>query len=278
MSQAPRYAYPVKTLTFREIVNDVIDGAPVLVTYCPLCASGVVYSRELNGRTLLFGNTSALYESDLVMYDHQTGSYWHQVSGEAIVGDLAGEQLRPLPSLMATFGQWRSLHPESLVLANSKAQAAQAIDPMRQIQNSANAGFFSFPVIKGRADDRLRLGDHVLVLRAGGQWKGYALSVGSDGAANDVVGGVPLIVFSQELTAAAYLSTVDGRTLSFTLRESSGDDEAPLYRDEQTGSTWDMAGRAVAGPLAGSWLGAVPSRRGFWFSIAGAYSGIELYR
>ena len=68
------YAYLVKTLNFRELVNDVIDGQPVLISYCPLCASGVVYGRVLDGRSLLFGNTSALYESDLVMYDHQTGS------------------------------------------------------------------------------------------------------------------------------------------------------------------------------------------------------------
>ena len=68
------YAYPVNVLDFHEIVNDVIEGVPVLVTYCPLCFSGVVYSRELDGRALTFGNTSALFQSDLVMYDHQTGS------------------------------------------------------------------------------------------------------------------------------------------------------------------------------------------------------------
>ena len=62
---------------------------PLVVTYCPLCHSGVVYSRDLDGRMLLFGNTSALYESDMVMYDHQTGSYWFQVLGEAIVGPFS---------------------------------------------------------------------------------------------------------------------------------------------------------------------------------------------
>lgn len=69
-------------LNLHEIVNDVIDGRPVLISYCPLCASGAVYDRELAGEVLLFGNTSALYQSDLVMYDHQSGSYWFQVLGE----------------------------------------------------------------------------------------------------------------------------------------------------------------------------------------------------
>lgn len=78
------YAYPVKVLNFRELVKDELGGRPVVVTYCPLCGSGVVYDRRAADRTLLFGNTSALYEADLVMFDHETGSYWFQVAGEAI--------------------------------------------------------------------------------------------------------------------------------------------------------------------------------------------------
>jgi hypothetical protein len=69
------YAYPINILNFHEIVNDTIGGVPVLITYCPLCFSGVVFNRELDGQTLTFGNTSALYQPDLVMSDHQTGSY-----------------------------------------------------------------------------------------------------------------------------------------------------------------------------------------------------------
>ena len=75
------YAYPINILNLHELVNDEIDGIPVLVSYCPLCASGVVYKLELNSRVLLFGITRALYQLDLVMYDHQSGSYWFQVVG-----------------------------------------------------------------------------------------------------------------------------------------------------------------------------------------------------
>ena len=96
------YAYPIKTLSFREIVNEVFGERPVAITFCPLCASGVVFDRRVDGRTLLFGNTSALFNFDMVMYDHQTGSYWHQQSGEAIVGELAGKAMEPLPSLVTT--------------------------------------------------------------------------------------------------------------------------------------------------------------------------------
>ena len=118
-SETDAYAYPVKILNLHEIVNDVIDGVPVLVSYCPLCASGVVYSRELDGQVMIFGNTSALYESDLVMYDHLTGSYWFQVIGEAIVGPLTGKRLKLLPSVTTTWGRWKALHAGTKVLSRN---------------------------------------------------------------------------------------------------------------------------------------------------------------
>ena len=109
-------AYPLNILDIHEIVNDVIDGEPVLITYCPLCFSGVVFDRELEGLVLTFGNTSALYQSDLVMYDHQTGSYWFQVGGEAVVGSLTGSHLDLLPSATMAWGEWKNIYPETRLL------------------------------------------------------------------------------------------------------------------------------------------------------------------
>ena len=270
------YAYPVKTLSFREIVNEVIGGRPLVITYCPLCASGVVYDRRLDGRTLLFGNTSALYEFDMVMFDHQTGSYWHQLSGQAIVGTLAGEELEALASMVATFGEWRELYPDTLVLANGKVQAPLTTDPTDRIQATVNRGEFRFPVKRGLDDDRLELGRHVLLLRLSGQWKAYPLNESGTAAYNDLINEVPLAVFTQGLSAGAFLSIVDGQRLTFAALDSPPSPAVP-FQDEQTGSTWDLAGRAVAGPLQGTVLKAIPSRRGFWFAVAGVNPGIDLY-
>ena len=110
-----------------EIVSDVIEGVPVLVTYCPLCFSGVVYSRELDGRLLTFGNTSALYQSDLVMYDHQTGSYWFQVAGEGVVGPLTASRLDLLPSTTVSWGEWRRLYPETRLLTGFADSATESV-------------------------------------------------------------------------------------------------------------------------------------------------------
>lgn len=111
------WAYPVRILNFHEIVNDEIAGRPVLISYCPLCASGVVYDRRVGGIELSFSNTSALYQSDLVMVDRETGSYWWQVAGRAITGSLTDSTLEPLPSSMRRWSQWSAAHPNGSVLS-----------------------------------------------------------------------------------------------------------------------------------------------------------------
>ena len=105
------YAYPHKILNFHEIVNEEFDGIPVLISYCPLCRSGVVYDRRLEGRTLSFGNTSALYESDLVMFDRETNSYWWQVAGRAIVGALSRIAAHSSPLLHRDVGRVEAAAP-----------------------------------------------------------------------------------------------------------------------------------------------------------------------
>ena len=91
-------AYPIKILNWHEIVNDNIGGQDIVVTYCPLCKSSILFSRVLDGKTLSFGNTGSLYESTLLMYDRETDSFWGQVGGRAIEGELKGKRLEMLPS------------------------------------------------------------------------------------------------------------------------------------------------------------------------------------
>lgn len=109
-------AYPLRVLTWHEIVNDSVDGTPVAVTYCPLCNAAIVFDRRVDGRVLEFGTTGKLRKSDLVMYDRQTESWWQQFTGEAIVGKLTGAALKLLPSRIVSFGTFRSAHPHGKVL------------------------------------------------------------------------------------------------------------------------------------------------------------------
>jgi hypothetical protein len=109
-------AYPLRILVWHEIVNDVIGGMPVAVTYCPLCNTSLVFRRELHGRTFDFGTTGKLRNSDLVMYDRQTESWWQHFSGEAIVGELTGKALKLIPSRLESFARFRERFPNGQVL------------------------------------------------------------------------------------------------------------------------------------------------------------------
>lgn len=278
LADGAAYAYPVKVLNFRELVNDEIAGAPVVVTYCPLCGSGVVYDRRVAGRTLLFGNTSALYESDLVMFDHQTGSYWFQVAGDAIVGELAGTRLRALPSATVAWGVWRRLHPDTRLLVgdgDERFGQRYAADPFLGYTDRLDReGDFPFPVSEDRLDRRLPPGEVVVAVEAGGAEKAYPVRLLGRAAVNDVVGGRAVLVVSgaEGAVAFAFGRQVRGKTLTFEV----ADDGA--LRDRDTGTRWDDAGRALAGRLRGAKLVPLPLRRALWFSIALARPGIELYR
>ena len=100
-------AYPLRVLIWHEIVNDTVGGVPVAVTYCPLCNSAVVFDRRLDGRTLDFGTTGKLRNSDLVMYDRQTESWWQQFTGTGIVGSMTGKVLKALPARVESFARFK---------------------------------------------------------------------------------------------------------------------------------------------------------------------------
>jgi hypothetical protein len=112
-------AYPLGILTRREIVNDAIGDIPIAVTYCPLCNSAVVFERRVDGRTLQFGVTGNLRNSDMVMFDRQTESWWQQLTGEAIVGELTGARLKLIPSRVQSFETFVADNPQGVVLAPS---------------------------------------------------------------------------------------------------------------------------------------------------------------
>ena len=113
--QVPR-AYPIRYLTWHEIVNDTVGDIPVAVTFCPLCNSGITFDRRTDAGVLSFGVTGKLRNSDMIMYDRQTESWWQQAVGEAIVGDLTGTELQSLPSWMESWEVFKTRNPRGLVM------------------------------------------------------------------------------------------------------------------------------------------------------------------
>lgn len=268
------YAYPIKILNFHEIVNDRIGGVPVLLSYCPLCRSGVVYDRRMADHLLTFGNTSALYESDLVMYDRETNSYWWQVAGLAIVGTLAGERLTPLPSVTTTWGEWRELHPDTLVLTRDTGYGRPYDrDPFVGYADLVDAGRFPFPVSETAADPRLDPSEVVLGVAIGDEHVVFPLGLWGDASVQATIGGRPVVVFSRAEgpSGNAFSPLVEGRPLTFSYQQGA-------FVDRETGTRWNLAGEGIEGPLAGDRLEALPSRTTFWFAYVAAFPGVAVHR
>lgn len=110
-------AYPLRILMWHKIVNDVVGGVPVAVTFCPLCNAAMGFDRRVDSQVLEFGTTGKLRYSDLVMYDRQTESWWQQFLGEAIVGVMTGARLKHLPARIESFAKFRKRAPNGQVLS-----------------------------------------------------------------------------------------------------------------------------------------------------------------
>ena len=112
-------AYPIKILNWHEIVNDVVGGTAVAITWCPLCGSGVVFASEIGGERRSFGVSGLLYQSDVLLYDRASESLFSQLEAEAISGPLLGQRLRALPVSYSSWSAWRARYPEGLVLTRA---------------------------------------------------------------------------------------------------------------------------------------------------------------
>jgi hypothetical protein len=280
-------AYPLQILTWHEIVNDSVGGRPVVITFCPLCNTALVFERpSLEGELLTFGTSGNLRNSDLVMYDRQTESWWQQFSGEAIVGDLTGTQLTFLPAAIISWADFKAQNPEGQVLSLDTGFT-------RSYGSNPYVGYDDvdqFPFLfSGKPDDRLRPMERVLgVVLPEEKSVAYTFErLSQEKVINDALGDTPLVAFWKAGTASAldsseiasgndigstgvFLRTLDGETYTFTHNRDG------TFRDEETGSTWNLTGVAVAGPLEGSQLTALPHHDTFWFAWAAFVPGDSL--
>lgn len=136
-------AYPIRYLTWHEIVNDTVGGIPVAVTFCPLCNSGISFDRRTEQGTLTFGVSGKLRNSDMVMYDRETQSWWQQAIGKAIVGELTGTELRTLPTWMESWGEFKARNPDGLVMDQPAYNRAYGQNPYVGYDSSRHPFLYS---------------------------------------------------------------------------------------------------------------------------------------
>jgi hypothetical protein len=285
------HAYPIQILMWHEIVNDVVGGVPVAVTYCPLCNTGVAFKRPtVNGQLLDFGTSGKLYKSNLVMYDRQTRSYWPQVTGQAVMGPLTGMQLEIIPVQMVAWSDWLAQYPDGAVLSRETGHSRPyGANPYEYYDHPSSSPF----LFQGELDRRLppmarvvgvRVGSDVVAFpyealrnRAVGQWAAVNTTVGGrpivvlwkDGAASPLDN--PVIALGRTVGATGTFDRVlEGRTLTFRATSEG-------VTDEQTGSRWDILGRAVAGPLQGTQLNRIVAVESFWFDWASFFPDTSIF-
>jgi hypothetical protein len=273
-------AYPLAILTWHEIVNDSVGGVPLVVTYCPLCNSALVFERTVDGpdgeEVLDFGTSGRLYLSNLVMYDRQHRNLWTQFEGETVVGEpFLGAQLTRVPAWLFGFAELVDLHPGAQVLSRDTGfNRDYGRNPYTGYDTEARDPF----LFRGELDDRfppmtrlvgLADGDDavaitlahlteqrtvetelvdrsVVVLWSPGQ--ASALDTGAIDAGRDVG------------QTAAFVAELDGQPISLVPSGTDG-----RFMDADTGSVFDLRGRALDGPLEGQQLQAVPHDDTFWF-------------
>ena len=279
-------AYPIQILIWHEIVNDEVGRVPVVVTFCPLCNTAIAFDRRVGGLVLDFGTTGRLRFSNLLMYDRQTETWWQQATGEAIIGELTGTRLRFLPASIVAWETFKTSYPQGKVLSQQTGYRRNyGQNPYSGYDSVDNIPFlYQGPDTPGTLPPMAR----VLTVDLNGEAVAYPYRVLTQRhLVNDLVGGEPIVVFWQPGvaspldratisegkdvgTAAAFSRRVDDRVLTFVYR-------AGEIRDEETGSTWDVLGRAVRGPLAGRALDPVVSINHFWFSWAAFRPDTRVY-
>lgn len=111
--------YPFRILVYHEIVNDFIQNDPILVTYCPLCFTGIGFIRKIDNEPVEFGVSGKLYNSELVMYDRKTDSYWPQSLGKAVLGPSTGKTIKKIPTDTVKWGDWKNIYPNTKVLSRN---------------------------------------------------------------------------------------------------------------------------------------------------------------
>ena len=280
-------AYPLAILMWHEIANDEIAGIPVAVTFCPLCNSSITFDRSVNGEVLEFGVSGLLRNSDLIMFDRQTETWWQQLTGEGLAGDYAGTILDIVPSQVVSFGSFAERYPEGMVLSRETGFNRQyGVNPYRDYDSRGGTPF----LFRGELDLRLPSAvDHVLAAKIDDSAIAYPFdSLRRERVINDIVANTPIVVFYQSGVASAlgdyiidnardmgtagmYEATLNGVALRFSANADG------TFRDEATESTWNAYGEAIAGELEGSQLRMINAFPHFWFAWAAFYPETAVY-
>ncbi|MCB9252693.1 MAG: DUF3179 domain-containing protein [Flavobacteriales bacterium] len=287
-------AYPLSLLTMYELANDSCGGEQIMVTYCPMCNAAMVFNRRVKWKDssilLNFGISGLLMHNDMIMYDRQTETWWEQLMGEAIVGEMAGTELKMMRALIISVKDYFDRFPDGLILAPVTIKEKDKRNKHRPFyhmdHNSTN--FDSAYFLPEVLDKRLPPLERVLDIHVEGHTKIYPFeAIRKKQVINEVFDNMAFVIFYHDETvsvldednlsasrktgsATAFRSYLDGVNLTF---KKEGD----YFKDEQTGSIWDITGFCRDGVSKGKQLWILPHSNHFAFAYLAFFPDSEIY-
>lgn len=287
-------AYSLNILTMHEIANDELEGIPILVTYCPLCNSGIVYNRTLkyNGKEeiLEFEPSGMLRNSDMVMLDRKTETLWQQLMGTAIVGYYNGAELDITPSLIISVEEFFYRYPEGKILSKKTGFASSeknyGYNPYKKYDEKENPIEYFFN--SDKVDKRLPAMERIVDIENNGEYKIFSFSsVAKNGVINDTFKTSSVVLFYKSGTISVldendislskdvgsvtvFNAIVDGNILVFTKGKG-------VFMDVDTKSKWNITGYCYAGKFKGTQLQIEPHSNHFAFAWLAFNPNCEIY-
>jgi hypothetical protein len=287
-------AYPLAMLTMHEISNDSLSGIPILPTFCPLCNSSIVYDRRLNfkGKNYLleFEVSGMLRNSDMVMADKQTETWWQQLMGTALVGELSGAELEIIPSMVISVEDFFERYPEGQILSpatGTEAEGSYANNPYEHYDNEGKKPWDHY-FDNSSLDDRLPAMERIIDVKFEGGYKIYPFSaLAEKKVINDEKDDKNIVIFYDEKT----ISVLDEKNISDSRPIGSATVFSPLINgkvllfsnkngriiDTGTQSIWDITGQCISGKLKGNKLETEKHGNHFAFAWLKFYPDSEIY-
>ncbi|MHA1576367.1 MAG: DUF3179 domain-containing protein [Candidatus Thorarchaeota archaeon] len=263
------YAYPQRILVWHEIVNEVIDGKPVSITYCPLTGSAVGFSGQLPGNDTTFGTTGRLVNSNLIMYDRATRSYFPQILSQAINKNYNGLRLERIHLIWTTWAKWKAAHPETMVLSTETGFVRDYDRDPYGSYSDVDSYYHNdqtlFPVMD--TDDRLLGKDVVIGLdNFESQHAIQKQHLRDQKVINVNLGNESYVVFYDDAldTARSFSSTLNNQAHTFSYIDGA-------FVDDQTQNEWSINGESVLGNLT-----LFPNMDVMWFAWAAYFPNTGL--
>jgi hypothetical protein len=283
-------AYPTRFIWWHHVINDAIGRAEsgkqqIAVTYCSVCNTGIRYDLQREGGPIKL-DFYGLYNGVVALCERDGGSVFRQVDGRFVTGPLQGQALKPEPVLDTTWGQWKQLHPDTLVMSPQTAHEknySPRDKPEPRGYDRFPAPFFA-PTVT-RADKRLPFFEKVLGLTVPAVTNGAAARRAypikalreAGGPVNDTLGGQAVAVFfdPESVAAVAVSRVVSGRSLTFEQRKQAGGE--PAIFDKETGTRWDIEGHGEEGPMKGKELTRLDSHLSQWYGWVAYFPDTGVY-